>query len=1135
MNYKGLVLLVLSAFLSTIDLSARALQAGNEYYIIHAVYDKVLGSSEDGKSPALSKYITGEAEADSYVFVAEESGKEGYVLLKQKSTGRYLASSTSNSYSIVFQSTRSTDDAYCWRVNEGMNSYMRNKRNTSRRVGVDGGHGGNDYVSIYYDKIQGSHATFHIVPVTGENVTDALRAYESEEFTNAIGNKEIDYHQIFNKQISRSDTVDIHICANTNAIMGTTSKITLGSLGTWLIFENITPSEVIDRYLKYVYIRSSKAAVGTNCRVAIYLNGAAVIPTLAGGTLRPMEVYNEPNLEGKRTYITVGNRTTLGNNSNTTRSFILRRGYMATVATGISGEGYSRVYVADHHDIVINELPTALDRRISSIFVKEWQYVSKKGWCSTTGQGANETEAGKMRATWFYTWSADRHSTNNLEYIPIRQHIYWPSMSTINGFTTSSAALSLNEPDHSEQHDNCDCKGTITPWKACTITPDFVSGGERIGSPAPTDASWLTEYIGHVDDMAYRCDFVAFHAYWGTNEAANASVWYSRLKDIYNKTKRPIWITEWNNGASWTTESWPSNWSDKLEKNRKAIQEIVEMLDTCSFIERYAIYNWDTNYRAMINWDDGYVQPAGQVYRDARSTFAYNAAVQKVPNWWTPAAQAPSFVMTADEATGKLTFIISNPNTDMTESLRVERLAAGTTEWQTIAELSESADRYKFENKSITIDKISSEGFDLAKDRFRVTVVTLTGKTVNSSTKDMGLLKNPTIETTSKTTVEGWTCVKDAANGYTKSTGDTYLEVWDATAANINFNYYQDLTDLEDGIYSLSANVFNYADGQGAEVNGAVGLYAQTSDQLYFVPVLVNDTLKADNELTIERIVVTDGKLRVGIRNIGVMNARWAGGDNFMLVRDGDLDEIDIETEKVRADIQLYQLMPSLNTEDASELAVPRDATRFIVNPDANRENSYGWTTSNIELKHNNESFNADASNPYWNIWMGSAFNSSLTQEINGLPEGTYTLSSLLRGSDAAAMTLSASTSETNSVQQSFTGVGQTAGEYPQGWNLITTPAIKVGHGETLKIGAQMKSSKSAWWSADHFQLTLTGLSEAAVGIIDIDHSSLTSGHSTFNNLHLYDLSGRRIGNGQSSTSLKPGIYIIAGRKFVVR
>ena len=59
--------------------------------------------------------------------------------------------------------------------------------------------------------------------------------------------------------------------------------------------------------------------------------------------------------------------------------------------------------------------------------------------------------------------------------------------------------------------------------------------------------------------------------------------------------------------------------------------------------------------------------------------------------------------------------------------------------------------------------------------------------------------------------------------------------MWDPNPAIINFNYYQDVEELPDGIYRLQANVFNCSnDVEGALVNDAVGLYAQTADQFYF-------------------------------------------------------------------------------------------------------------------------------------------------------------------------------------------------------------------------------------------------------------------------------------------------------------
>lgn len=1125
---KRLMFFLAAGFACVLSCKAAGLVDGQEYFIWLNVYDKVLGSDAAGVAPALSVYKTN-SDAEGYIFVAEASGEIGYVLLRQKSTGRYLAASSANAWSVVFSSSRGTSNEYKWAVSDGLKVCLVNKKNAARRLGVDGGNGGSDYVSVYYDKIKGSHSEFSVVPVTGD-LTASRRAYVSEPYTNGIGRREIDYYQVYNASLDFSDDVDVHITAPKQAISAN-SKVTLNSLSTWLIFDNITPSEVISSYLSRIYIGTAKASVGSNCRVAIYLNGAAVIPTRVRTTaLHPLELYSEKNCEGTRTYEAAGSFSSLGNKNNTVRSFILHRGYMATFASGTKGSGYSRVYVADHSDIVVNELPQALDLRISSVYVKEWQYVSKKGWCSTTGQSSNETEARKVGATWFYTWSADRKSTSDLEYIPIRQHIYWPSMSTINGFS-STAALSINEPEHSEQHNSCDCGGAISAWTACTKTPDFEPSGARIGSPSPTDASWLTEYIGHVDDMAYRCDFVAFHAYWGTNEASNAQAWYNRLKAIYDSTHRPIWITEWNNGASWTTESWPDDYSSKLEKNRKAIQEIVEMLDTCSFVERYAIYNWDTYYRAMINWDDGNVLPAGQVYRDNHSTFAYNAAVQKVPNWWAPSAKQPSLSVEQAEA-GKLNFYVTNPNTDMTATLTIERLA-DDGRWETFYEVT---DRWRFDNESIDLKNIGAEGVDLEKDRFRVCVCTLLGKTVYSSTQDFGYITNPSVEASSKDVVEGWTLSRDAANGYTKSTGDTYFEVWDASAAAINFNYYQDIENLDDGIYSLSANVFNTADNvSGAEVNGAVGLYAMTSNQLFFAPVTTDAALEPDatdisnaGTRTIDNIVVQGGSLRVGVRNLGTMSARWAGADNFILRKTSSLEGIDLADAANQADIALYALMPAASD---NPLATPRDASRFIVNPDCNRKTSYGWTTKNIDVKTDAEAYDTVSTNTYWNIWKSGAYESIMTQEVNGLPQGYYTFSAMLRGQSTAKMTLTASTPNS---EGSATFVGENAAssssdEFHQGWRRITTAPVEVRRGETLTLSCVMHADATSWWSADHFVLTLVDTPDELTAIGCINDKPQVDVYNKARNV--FDITGRKM----PQLPRQRGIYIINNKKVLVK
>ncbi|MDE5551293.1 MAG: RICIN domain-containing protein, partial [Bacteroidaceae bacterium] len=392
---------MLCILLTSVLTAQAALTNQGEYYLWLNIYEKLLGTNEAGTAPALSAYGTN-AEARNYIFVAEESGTSGYVLLRQKSSGKYLAASSSSSYNVVFENNAGTAERFLWKVDEGVYTYLTNKKN-GKYVGVDGANKGQSYVNIYYDKPKGSHSQFSVIPVTGSTWNEARQAYESAVYTNAQGVKEVDYCLLKDTTIDRSDAIDIHITANDMPIQGNTT-INLGSDRTWLVFDNIVPSQVINTYLKYVTIDGKKAANGSNCRVAIYLNGAVVIP-------KPSSIMTCHGTNGEFT-LAVGNKTDLDKQSNTMTSFVLRRGYMVTLATGTNGGGYSRVYVADHADLEIT-LPKALTKRVSSVNVKNWQYLSKKGWGNLGGKSG----ADQLRATWFWTWSADNSSTTDLEYV----------------------------------------------------------------------------------------------------------------------------------------------------------------------------------------------------------------------------------------------------------------------------------------------------------------------------------------------------------------------------------------------------------------------------------------------------------------------------------------------------------------------------------------------------------------------------------------------------------------------------------------------------------------------------------------------------------------------------------------------
>lgn len=937
--------------------------------------------------------------------------------------------------------------------------------------------------------------------------------------TDKYGKKTRSVVALTNTTIDIDEQLDLHVISESAPLTG--CNINLKNEKAWIIFDNVRPSNVINNYLRQIKINGVTASNNNNCRVDIYLNGAVVIPY--NKTDEVFTGYDGEQYTKEALGLTVGAHKDLGRDANRFRSFRLKRGYMATLASDKNGKGYSRVYVADHKDIEVPVLPNALYGRISSVTIKKWQYVNKKGYCST--KGSTKDVAGKIRATWFYTWSADNSSSEDLEYIPIRQHKWWPSITQIGGHE-STACLSLNEPEHSEQHNNCDCGGAINEWTACTLTTDFQETGMRIGSPAPTDAGWLSNYIGHCNDMAYRCDFVAIHCYWGSNEANDGNAWYNKLKAIYDATKRPIWITEWAYGASWTKESWPDGWSDKLEQNRWRVKDIMQKLEEAPFVERYAYYEHDTQFRNLIDWSDGHITPAGKVYRDMKSNFAYNADVQFTPVWWAPSLKTPQLKTEINEADGKLIVTITNENTDCTDILSIQKYNEASKLWE---DYYVENDRSVFDEKTLRYE-FSLSDFDIENDQLRVYVKRTQGDEAMSAGGSTGYITNPNIFASNKTTIEGWNCKKSAYNGYTKATGDTYFEVWSEKAAGMQFDYNQDIKDLPEGIYELSADVFNTTDNvAGATINGSVVLYAQADTVQYIANVTKDCTIDNCDRLTIKNIIVKNGTMRIGIKNVGEMSGRWAGADNFKLVRKADLDEYWLKNYYANR-IAQDEASRKLTFKDID--AETADASAYVVNPSCQRTDTYAWTTKNVETA-NNESSTASTDNAYWNMWQGSAYTSTMTQDIAYLPEGRYSANALLRGSeDAKEISLTATVISPDKQETSSTakikGTGNKSeadAAYKNGWTKAVTDYLIVRPGDILRLTMKADFSKSGWWSADDFGLTYQYVEPIETGIEAISAQQPTRR----DNNAMYDLTGRRIVNNNQK-----GLYI-KGNKLMIK
>lgn len=424
----------------------------------------------------------------------------------------------------------------------------------------------------------------------------------------------LDHYQDQNAEIQAN--TEVHLTAKSNAIVNST--VNLKDETSWLYFDNIRPAVVVADYQSQIFINGEALDPGVNARVSIYKYGTVIIPHTPG--YQPLEVFTEKGFSGNSMKIglSVYNKN-LGDFNNAIKSFKLKKGYMATFANNADGTGYSRVYIADKEDLLVEELPKLLNGTVSFIRTFAWDWVTKKGWC-----GGDPALSDMLDCTWYYSWSADKNSTLSHEYVPIRQTRDWPSWSEINANNTATHLLGYNEPDHTEQHG-----GEIIPVDyAIAEWPKMMESGLRLGSPATTDFNWLYEFIRKCDSLNYRVDYVAIHAYWNSKSPAN---WYKDLKTVYEKTGRPIWITEWNNGANWTHEWWPDGVAEQQQKQLTDIKGIMQVLDTASFVERYSIYNWVEDKRAMIL--NGQMTPAGEFYKANLSGMAFNRNKEVIPHW----------------------------------------------------------------------------------------------------------------------------------------------------------------------------------------------------------------------------------------------------------------------------------------------------------------------------------------------------------------------------------------------------------------------------------------------------------------------------------------------------------------------
>ena len=420
------------------------------------------------------------------------------------------------------------------------------------------------------------------------------------------------YASLTSTTVNMSGKCELWVTNSTTPLSGCT--INLNSIDAWLFLPGVKPSVVASTYLGQVRVSGATAVADSNVRVVQYgQNGAIVIPQ--SSTFQPLTVYTGAEFTGTATQYSQWTYYT-GTGITNVSSFKLKRGYQVVFAQSSNGANFSKCYVAQDGDLEIGVLPATLDKQVQFIYVTPWRWTSKKGI-------AGNPPYSWLNVNWWYDWNIDQSSSHDLEYLPIRQQRWWPGLGQNWRSLGANTVLGYNEPDNPSQA-NIAVGDAIWSW------PDLLGTGLRVGSPATRDSGrsgWLYPFVSQADAAGLRVDFVCTHYYWAWNASdpsGAANLLYGFLLDIWNNTHRPIWVTEWNNGANWTDNNpyAPPTYAQQ----QACIAAMVQMLESTPFVERYSLYNWVEDTRSLVT-SSNTVTPAGTTYSNLVSNLSYSQAM----------------------------------------------------------------------------------------------------------------------------------------------------------------------------------------------------------------------------------------------------------------------------------------------------------------------------------------------------------------------------------------------------------------------------------------------------------------------------------------------------------------------------
>jgi|GEM_PF-1633853 len=403
---------------------------------------------------------------------------------------------------------------------------------------------------------------------------------------------------------------------------------------SWVYLYNENPDALMTK-LGNIRINHVAGMLDENFRINQYYQKGSVVRPLSTAH-KPLTIFSGTAQTGETASLqedVIYTGASIPNSmDNAARSFVLKRGFMATFAINTNGTGKSKVYMASEEDLKIDALDAALQGNVSFIRVVPWNWVIKKG----TGGVYNQLNTG-----WFYNWNNNNNPFPNYEYVPMA----WgaggalpAAISLVTQKKKTTHLLGFNESDNCEDQSG-QFNNLCQPAVAVAYYENLMSLGVRLGTPAPREngpTTWLLEFARIAKERDVRFDFVAVHWYdWGSNPAnspnADPQQIFNRFKaylaNVYNIYKLPIWITEFNAN--------PNRGNATQEAFLRLALPYLESLD---YVERYAYFQPNPAYASVpqtpANYYDanGAITNIGELYMNHPSTPSVPETTLACPN-----------------------------------------------------------------------------------------------------------------------------------------------------------------------------------------------------------------------------------------------------------------------------------------------------------------------------------------------------------------------------------------------------------------------------------------------------------------------------------------------------------------------